>query len=110
MDSNKPSSGVDRALARVDPAAVFDTPEQVRDHADLTVDEKVEILKRWAYDDAEAAVAGEEGMPGDARDDFQQRILLALEALGGDAALEPIGPTKQHGLLGGRRPRPDPAK
>lgn len=110
MGSDKPSPGVDKALARADPAAVFETPEQVRDHGGFTVDEKIEILKRWAYDGAEAAVACEEGMPGDARDDFQQRIFVALEALGGDAALDPAGPTKQHGLVGARRPGPDPAK
>lgn len=91
---------LNKELARLDPAAVFAGPEEVRDHGELTREEKVEILKRWAYDDAETDVAGEEGMPGETPNDLQQRIFAALETLGGEAALEPTGPTKHHGLPG----------
>ncbi len=107
MSTRKPSTGIDKDLARLDPAAVFETPEQVRDHDVLTADEKIEILRRWAYDDADLDVAGEEGMPGETDDDFQRRILLALQAVSGDAALDPTGPSKQHGLAGARRSRGD---
>lgn len=91
---------LNKDLARLDPAAVFAVPEEVRDHGDLTREEKIEILKRWAYDDAEADVAGEEGMPGETPNDLQQRIFAALDSLGGEAAFEPTSPTKQHGLPG----------
>lgn len=94
---------VDRELARRDPAAVFASPEEVRDHGELETDEKIEILKRWAYDDAETSVAGEEGMPGEAANELQQRLFVALEALGGAAAVEPVAPTKHHGVVGTRR-------
>lgn len=110
MDDEERPRKLNREQARLDPAAVFAGPEEVRDHGELDVDEKIEILKRWAYDDAETNVAREEGMPGDSGDDeLQQRIFLALEALGGDAVLEPTGPTKQRGMFDTRRrPARDP--
>jgi hypothetical protein len=85
-------------LAVLDPSAVFATPEQLRDSADLTTDEKIDILSRWAYDESEMAVATEEGMPEAGQSDLQHLILLALRALGSDVELERTGPTKQHGL------------
>jgi hypothetical protein len=62
------------------------------------LEQKLEILRRWAYDASEVAVAEEEGMVG-AENDLLRRILLALEQLptGLDAQL--TGPSKQHGIL-----------
>ncbi|HEY7671683.1 MAG TPA: hypothetical protein VIC71_05650 [Gammaproteobacteria bacterium] len=91
---------MDKRLAMLAPSEAFATPEQVRDSTELTTGERVEILKRWAYDVAEAAVALEEGMPEGGPDDLQRRILLALAALADDVDrdFERTGPTKQHGL------------
>jgi hypothetical protein len=47
-----------------DAAAVFAAPEDVAAHASLTHVQKIEILRLWEYDAAEAEVAAEEGMPG----------------------------------------------
>jgi hypothetical protein len=85
----------------------FATPEDVRDSTALTRAEKIDLLKRWAYDVAEAAVALEEGMPEGAGDDMQRRILLVLDALTTDLDrdFEHAGPTKQHGLPASRKTR-----
>jgi hypothetical protein len=91
---------LNRQLATLDPSTVFGTPERVRDSAELTRDEKIDILRRWAYDVSEIAVAVEEGMREGDRNDLQHRILLALGALADDLELEleHTGPAKQHGL------------
>ena len=90
---------VDMEEALLDPAAVFATPEEILDHAGLRPEQKVEILRRWAYDAAEVAVAVEEGMRGE-DNGLLRRILLALEQLGGGIDPEHTGPTKQDGLPG----------
>jgi len=63
-----------------DPASVFATPEDVASHAGLTREQKIEILRLWEYDAAQAEVATEEGMPG-GNDDLLRRILLEQHAL-----------------------------
>jgi hypothetical protein len=87
-----------------DPAAVFATPEEVAAHAGLTREQKIEILRLWEYDAAEAEVATEEGMPG-GNGDLLRRIVLALDGLIGRIGVGDTGPTKQHALLR-RRPGP----
>lgn len=83
--------------AMLDPAAVFDTPEEIVSDADLTKTQKIEILRRWENQVADEAVALEEGMPGE-ESDLARRMLLALGALAGPIDFERISPTKQHGL------------
>jgi hypothetical protein len=39
------------------PASVFASPEHVLEEAQLSKEQKIEILLRWAYDAAEEAVA-----------------------------------------------------
>jgi len=85
------------AAAMEDPTSVFAAPEEVRDHPELTRDEKIEILRRWQYDAVELGVAVEEGMPGE-DDGMLRRIMLALGALAGPIDVEHLSPTKQHGL------------
>lgn len=55
---------VDMAKARLDPGAVFASPETLRDHPGLDPDQKLELLRRWAYDARELSTAEEEGMGG----------------------------------------------
>jgi hypothetical protein len=50
--------------ARRDPGAVFDSPEALRDRTDISRDQKLELLRRWAYDARELAAAEDEGMSG----------------------------------------------
>ena len=83
-----------------DPASAFAAPEDVAAHAGLTREQKIEILRLWEYDAAEAEVATEEGMPG-GNDDLLRRILLALDGLGAADGADgaDTAPTKQHALL-----------
>ena len=84
--------------AKRDPAAVFGEPEAVIKSAAFTVDQKVEILRRWEYDASEEAVAEEEGMPRGG-DSLLSRIVLCLDALTGGLDVEKVDPSKQHGIL-----------
>lgn len=83
--------------ARLDPAAVFDAPEDVISEVGLTNEQKIEVLRRWEYNASEEAVALEEGMPGE-ESDLLRRILVAIGELTGPLDLERTAPTKQHGL------------
>lgn len=88
---------VDLEKAMNDPANVFATPEAVADHAGLSDAQKAEILRRWEYDAAEMAVAGEEGMPV-VDGDLLHRLLACLDRVAGGFDVEHTGPTKQQGL------------
>ncbi len=92
-----PSASVDLEEALLSPSSVFDGPEAVLQHGDLSRQQKIEILRRWEYDASEICVAVEEGMPG-AESDVLRRVLLALDRLCGGVDVEHVGPTKQHGL------------
>ena len=87
----------DLERARLIPNAVFSSPREVLESPRLTRTQKVDILRRWAYEAAELSVAVEEGMP-DGDDDLQRQIQLALEALQEGLGVERSGPTKHHGL------------
>lgn len=89
---------IDLEAALRNPAAVFATPEEVLEHSELALEQRIEILRCWAYDASELAVAEEEGMPG-ATNDLQRQVLLALGQLTHGTDVRYVGPTKQHGLL-----------
>ena len=71
--------------AMLDPTAVFHAPEDVLRRADWSRQQKIDILRRWAYDARELEIAEDEGMPS-AQPDILDRILHALHAL--DASLD----------------------
>jgi hypothetical protein len=73
------------------------TPEAVLAAKDMTDEEKIELLRRWAYDAREESVAEEEGMPG-GQDDRLHRVMKALEQIPGGIDAAQTSPTKQHGL------------
>lgn len=60
--ANAQTIDLDRAL--FDPASVFKGPDAVVEYESIALEHKVEILRRWAYDAIEMAVAEEEGMGG----------------------------------------------
>lgn len=72
------SLNLDKAL--LDPGSMFPGPEEVRDHPGLTCEQKIEILRRWAYDASELALAEEEGMLGGEPSQLAQ-ILSVLDVL-----------------------------
>jgi hypothetical protein len=90
-------SAIDIDKAKFNPAAVFRSPEELADHPDLAVNDKIEILRRWQYDAAQLAVAEEEGMKNNSSD-LLGRISVALDRLTGGFDVEHGGPTKLGGL------------
>ena len=51
--------------ALLDPASAFTSPEQVLTSAELSREQKIEILHRWEYDARQMEVAEEENMLSD---------------------------------------------
>ena len=88
---------IDLDKAQLDPSSVFSSPEELRDHPGLTREQKIEILRRWAYDASELAVAEEEGMVGGESSHLSQ-ILSVLDSLTGGYDVEHSPPTKQEGV------------
>ena len=88
---------LDLEQALLDPGAVFVSPEALRDHAGLTQTQKIELLRRWAYDASELAVAEEEGMQ-DGEESPLARVLSVLNELTGGFDVEHSPPTKQEGV------------
>lgn len=86
----------DLKKAMLDPGSVFSSPEAVRDHPALTNEQKIEILRRWAYDASELAVAEEEGMVGGEPSELA-RILFVLDGLTDGFDVEHSPPTKHRG-------------
>lgn len=53
----------DFSKAKFNPQSVYKSPSEVLNDRDLTDAQKIEVLKQWAYDEREMAVAEEENMP-----------------------------------------------
>ncbi|MDY7094857.1 MAG: hypothetical protein SX243_17935 [Acidobacteriota bacterium] len=82
--------------ALLDPAGEYDTPQALLEDDSLRKEQKVAILRRWAYDANELSVAAEEGMGG-GEPAMLQRVLDALNALGAEPTMTAAAPTKQGG-------------
>jgi|TARA_R100000005_G_scaffold95741_2_gene78487 radical SAM superfamily enzyme len=91
------TDGIDFDKAMLDPGSVFDTPEEVATRPDLTLDQKIEILRRWAYDASELAVAEEEGMIT-GEQSLLARVLKELDRLGDGYDSSHTPPTKHGGI------------
>jgi hypothetical protein len=87
----------DIELAKLDPSSVYKSPKDVLSDKTLSRDEKIEILKRWAYDERELSVAEEENMIGVDHDRrfVLSEILNLLRELGVDSDQKNPPPTKQ---------------
>ena len=66
--------------AMFDPTAVFRAPEEVLLREDMSREQKIEVLRRWAYDARQLQVADAENMGGQ-QPDILDEILRALHAL-----------------------------
>ena len=85
---------IDLERARLDPTAVFPSPEAVVKHPCLTLEQKTDILERWKYDACELEVAEEENMGGGEPSEMEG-VLKALRALSALRDPEHVSPTKQ---------------
>ncbi len=84
-------------MAKQDPASVFKSPRDVLKEASLTREQKIDILRRWAYDQREIAVAEEENMqhPGHGGEIILDEILKTLLELGVETDQISSAPNKQ---------------
>jgi hypothetical protein len=73
---------MDLEKARLDPGSVFASPEELCESPELSREQKIEFLQRWAEDALELDVAEEEGMGG-GESSMLARILSALDSLDG---------------------------
>ena len=55
---------MDLEKAKLNPAAVYKTPQEIVSSQELSREQKLEILRRWEQDAMSMEVAEEEGMPG----------------------------------------------
>ena len=82
---------------KLDPSSAYHKPSDILKDDKLSRDEKIDLLKRWAYDEREKAVAEEENMLGvnADKDNVLDDILRSLLVLGvkSDDNLSP--PTEQ---------------
>ena len=85
---------IDLAKAMLDPTMVFDDPSEVLAEKDLSLDQKVEILRRWEYDARELEVAEEEAGMAVRQPDMFDRVVQALHELGVERDTEHTQPTK----------------
>jgi len=79
----------------------FDRPRDILDSADLSLEQKVKLLKEWEFDLRELQVASEENMTSDASSGVTGELLRecrgALAKLGASDAAGRGAPTKQGG-------------
>lgn len=66
--------------AMLAPTTIFRTPDDVLLREDLSREQKIEILRRWAYDARQLEVAEEENMGGQ-QPDILDQVLRALHTL-----------------------------
>jgi hypothetical protein len=86
------TASIDYAKALDDPAAQFAEPADIVAADELSKEQKIALLRQWAYDEREIAVATEEGMPGN-ESPLLQRIVATLGELDPDGTTD--APTKQ---------------
>ena len=79
--------------AKLNPAAVFKSPQEVVSTQELSRQQKIEVLQRWEEDARLMEVADEESMPGP-QPKLLQPIRDALHALNYWPDTEHLSPTK----------------
>lgn len=86
------------AKALLDPASVFSSPTEVVADDSLSIERRIEILRRWEYDAREMLVAVEEGFPAREPNSRLDDVIAALHELGASPDIEHSPPTKQGGV------------
>lgn len=95
MGTRSRRAELSRAL--LDPASIFESPDELLRLGSISNDLKVEILSSWAYDASELAVAEEEGMDG-GEGSCIESVMEALDGITGGFDTEHIAPTKHGGF------------
>lgn len=84
--------------ALLHPEEVFSAPKKVLDHPEFTKEQKVEILRSWAYEVNECTAAEDEGMACKDEPTHLDEIHAALHELIGTSDVGHGPPTKQGGI------------
>jgi hypothetical protein len=84
---------MDFEKVKLNPAAVFKSPQEVVSSQELSREQKIEILQRWEQDARSMEVADEENMPGP-QPKLLQPIRDALHTLNYWPDTEHSGPSK----------------
>jgi len=84
---------MDYEKAKLNPAAVFKSPQEIVSSRELSRDQKIEILQQWEQDARLMEVAEEESMSG-TQPKLLQPIREALHALNYWPDMENSGPSK----------------
>ena len=90
----KPAIMIDVKKAMLDPTMVFKDPQEVVAAAELTRDQKIEILRCWEYDAHQHGGAEEEAGMGVLRPEMLGLVIQALHTLGVEHDTEHSPPTK----------------
>lgn len=64
-----------------DPANCYQAPEDVLDDMRLTREQKIIVLKQWAFDERELEVAEEENMRGGLKPLLLDQVMIVLHRL-----------------------------
>jgi len=83
----------DYESAKRSPGSVFKSPQDILDRDDLSKEQKIEVLKNWAYDEHEKQVADEENMAATEETRLLEDIVDALHTLGVNLS-DDASPTK----------------
>jgi CBS domain-containing protein len=86
--------------AILDPAAVFDSPEEVERDATLSQEEKLAILQSWEEDAHELAVAEDESMGGGEPNRLAEVVAARARVMGAE---EPASGTQERGAASAGR-------
>lgn len=73
---------IDVNQALLDPTSVFAHPKDVLSCQELKREQKIDILRRWAYDAKELETASDESMTAVHGFDHLEEVLKALHQLG----------------------------
>ena len=91
--------------ALLDVSKVFDSPEDIGSHPDLTREQKLKLLQQWEYDLQLLLVAAEENMPSQGSTaepgrtaELVRRIHKLVAQMGAEADPEKTGPAKAGGI------------
>lgn len=103
MEGPMDKQDFDKAV--LDVSKVFDSPEDICQHADLTRDQKLKLLQQWEYDLQLLLVAAEENMPAQGKAseagntaELVRRIHKLVAQMGAEADPEKGGPAKAGGI------------
>ena len=91
---------MDIKQALLHPEEMFSTPKEVLGHPEFTKEQKIEILRSWAYEVNECTAAEDEGMICEDDDEpiHLESIHAALHELIGKSDAGHGPPTKQGGI------------